>query len=272
MGCCGRGKYHRYGFAFHLNDFLHTTSSHEQNMFEKKSRKCCYKTIKCRYYEHYEIVWAAWLLPRRNLRACNCVVILAPHVIYVSDELQAPRFITQPSASGSIVAVGRTKILQCQALGEFTHRNLHVTFSSWLISPSIISSSNFSSNISLVPPITITSLEVPYGFTTPPRWCICVCCYLQCFIVVSVFSSCCFLRRLPPAPVPMAEGRGLHLRVFLRAFLQDPERAEEWRGPVPVHRQEQRGQHPQRDDPPHRRLWVEFLYLDFFLNRVDKNV
>ena len=34
-----------------------------------------------------------------------------------SDELQAPRFITQPSASGSIVAVGRTKILQCQALG-----------------------------------------------------------------------------------------------------------------------------------------------------------
>jgi len=34
-----------------------------------------------------------------------------------ADELQAPRFITQPSASGSIVAVGRTKILQCQALG-----------------------------------------------------------------------------------------------------------------------------------------------------------
>ena len=34
-----------------------------------------------------------------------------------SGELQAPRFITQPSASGSIVAVGRTKILQCQALG-----------------------------------------------------------------------------------------------------------------------------------------------------------
>ena len=35
----------------------------------------------------------------------------------ISAELQAPRFITQPSASGSIVAVGRTKILQCQALG-----------------------------------------------------------------------------------------------------------------------------------------------------------
>ena len=35
-----------------------------------------------------------------------------------SDSLQAPRFITQPSASGSIVAEGRTKILQCQALGR----------------------------------------------------------------------------------------------------------------------------------------------------------
>ena len=32
--------------------------------------------------------------------------------------IQAPRFITQPSASGSIVAEGRTKILQCQALGK----------------------------------------------------------------------------------------------------------------------------------------------------------
>ena len=35
----------------------------------------------------------------------------------MADNLQAPRFNTQPSASGSIVAVGRTKILQCQALG-----------------------------------------------------------------------------------------------------------------------------------------------------------
>merc|ERR550532_1899735 len=34
-----------------------------------------------------------------------------------SAELQAPRFITLPSASGSVVAEGRTKILQCQALG-----------------------------------------------------------------------------------------------------------------------------------------------------------
>lgn len=43
-----------------------------------------------------------------------------------SDELQAPRFITQPSASGSIVAVGRTKILQCQALGEFNITKFYV--------------------------------------------------------------------------------------------------------------------------------------------------
>ena len=55
-----------------------------------------------------------------------------------SDELQAPRFITQPSASGSIVAVGRTKILQCQALGEFTISAIFFSFSLWLISSSIL--------------------------------------------------------------------------------------------------------------------------------------
>ncbi|XP_067641974.1 protein sidekick isoform X2 [Eurosta solidaginis] len=38
---------------------------------------------------------------------------------YSSDgpQLQAPRFTTQPSSSGSIVSEGRTKILQCHALG-----------------------------------------------------------------------------------------------------------------------------------------------------------
>ncbi|XP_054086564.1 protein sidekick isoform X3 [Zeugodacus cucurbitae] len=38
---------------------------------------------------------------------------------YCSDgpQLQAPRFTTQPSSSGSIVSEGRTKILQCHALG-----------------------------------------------------------------------------------------------------------------------------------------------------------
>ena len=35
-----------------------------------------------------------------------------------AQTLQAPRFITPPSASGSVVAEGRTKILQCQALGK----------------------------------------------------------------------------------------------------------------------------------------------------------
>ncbi|KAL0272261.1 UNVERIFIED_CONTAM: hypothetical protein PYX00_005306 [Menopon gallinae] len=34
-----------------------------------------------------------------------------------ADPLQAPKFITQPSASGNIVPEGRIKILQCQALG-----------------------------------------------------------------------------------------------------------------------------------------------------------
>lgn len=35
----------------------------------------------------------------------------------LAESLQAPRFITQPSSSSSIVSEGRTKILQCQALG-----------------------------------------------------------------------------------------------------------------------------------------------------------
>uniref|UniRef100_A0A034VTL1 Protein sidekick n=1 Tax=Bactrocera dorsalis TaxID=27457 RepID=A0A034VTL1_BACDO len=39
---------------------------------------------------------------------------------YCSDgpQLQAPRFTTQPSSSGSIVSEGRTKILQCHALDD----------------------------------------------------------------------------------------------------------------------------------------------------------
>ena len=45
------------------------------------------------------------------------VVSINMRIIFVS-ELQAPRFITLPSASGSVVAEGRTKILQCQALGK----------------------------------------------------------------------------------------------------------------------------------------------------------
>lgn len=34
------------------------------------------------------------------------------------QQQQAPRFITHPSSSGSIVSEGRTKILQCHALGK----------------------------------------------------------------------------------------------------------------------------------------------------------
>lgn len=37
-----------------------------------------------------------------------------------SQQLQPPRFTTQPSSSGSIVSEGRTKILQCHALGKCT--------------------------------------------------------------------------------------------------------------------------------------------------------
>lgn len=38
-----------------------------------------------------------------------------------SQQLQPPRFTTQPSSSGSIVSEGRTKILQCHALGKYSH-------------------------------------------------------------------------------------------------------------------------------------------------------
>ncbi|XP_044732733.1 protein sidekick isoform X2 [Chrysoperla carnea] len=60
-------------------------------------------------------------MPFYSLTYC---VIIQCLVIFVSlvnncnaDSLQAPRFTTQPSSSSSIVSEGRTKILQCQALG-----------------------------------------------------------------------------------------------------------------------------------------------------------
>jgi len=59
-----------------------------------------------------------WFWNQIMLLLCSLLVISGTLTAAVGqDELQAPRFITQPSASGSIVAVGRTKILQCQALG-----------------------------------------------------------------------------------------------------------------------------------------------------------
>jgi len=42
------------------------------------------------------------------------------------DNMQAPRFVTQPSASASIVSEGRAKFLQCQAVGnKFIILSLH---------------------------------------------------------------------------------------------------------------------------------------------------
>ena len=52
-----------------------------------------------------------------SIKTLSLIVSSRLLTVDISAELQAPRFITQPSASGSIVAVGRTKILQCQALG-----------------------------------------------------------------------------------------------------------------------------------------------------------
>jgi len=56
-------------------------------------------------------------LPRGSVLFVICALLASWTGNCRADNLQAPRFITQPSASGSIVAEGRTKILQCQALG-----------------------------------------------------------------------------------------------------------------------------------------------------------
>lgn len=45
-----------------------------------------------------------------------------------SQQLQPPRFTTQPSSSGSIVGEGRTKILQCHALGKCNFKHASVQF------------------------------------------------------------------------------------------------------------------------------------------------
>ncbi|XP_052873091.1 protein sidekick [Anopheles cruzii] len=63
-----------------------------------------------------------WLLLPHPLVALWCVVLcstalVASYTAETTPMLQAPRFTTQPSSSGSIVNEGRTKILQCHALG-----------------------------------------------------------------------------------------------------------------------------------------------------------
>ena len=62
------------------------------------------------------------------------------------------------------------------------------------------------------------------------------------------------LFRTPAAAISVAEGRRLPVRLLLGALLQDPERAEGGRGQLPVHRQEQCGQHHQRNDSSLRRM------------------
>ena len=57
-------------------------------------------------------------LKELHMEFCLFISLLGPLSPSDSSRLQAPRFITPPSASGSTVAEGRTKILQCQALGE----------------------------------------------------------------------------------------------------------------------------------------------------------
>lgn len=57
----------------------------------------------------------------------NSEIFFCFFVVAETSQLQAPRFTTQPSSSGSIVNEGRTKIIQCHALGEFFFRLLFIT-------------------------------------------------------------------------------------------------------------------------------------------------
>lgn len=50
----------------------------------------------------------------------------SPYLFSETPQLQAPRFTTQPSSSGSIVSEGRTKILQCHALGMYSYVLLRI--------------------------------------------------------------------------------------------------------------------------------------------------
>lgn len=57
------------------------------------------------------------------------VMLLATWISFVASDtvsqqqIQPPRFTTQPSSSASIVSEGRTKILQCYALGKLNFIN-----------------------------------------------------------------------------------------------------------------------------------------------------
>lgn len=65
---------------------------------------------------HYrKVAVAVWLFPK----SINCLIEKISLFFAETSQLQAPRFTTQPSSSGSIVSEGRTKIIQCHALGEF---------------------------------------------------------------------------------------------------------------------------------------------------------
>jgi hypothetical protein len=97
-------------------------------------------------YIHFIAISALLLFTKRKIPTMLRVLVLSaigsnhdensdpvPHIVLFSSfagsddlgghqnsQLQAPRIITQPSAAGSgLVSEGRTKILQCQALGNY---------------------------------------------------------------------------------------------------------------------------------------------------------
>lgn len=51
-------------------------------------------------------------------KSCVFLVLCVAAGAAGDNNMQSPRFVTQPSASASIVSEGRAKFLQCQAVGK----------------------------------------------------------------------------------------------------------------------------------------------------------
>ncbi|XP_075219912.1 sidekick cell adhesion molecule [Lycorma delicatula] len=98
----------------------------------RTNRRLCFKTSKYEYInEKYKYLCKRCCKLRfsffnfsHNMSIISRKLLILPLLLVIlflpftcSESLQAPRFITQPSSTSNIVSEGRTKILQCQALG-----------------------------------------------------------------------------------------------------------------------------------------------------------
>ncbi|XP_049831894.1 protein sidekick isoform X2 [Schistocerca gregaria] len=75
----------------------------------------------CSYIKDYLLQqknWADKLIKMRTLAVHSFLLLFTFSATAAADPTQAPRFVTQPSSTNSIIGEGRTKILQCQAIGH----------------------------------------------------------------------------------------------------------------------------------------------------------